>query len=190
MPRLSIHAKQVLLKVLYVVVIVGVIAIVIMVGVLLKSNSDSKAQRQKNQDAAIARNQGVLDEINATGDRLENDMACLGAFYSLTNRAALRIVDLQKCVIIDSSTGEQRTLDTSQFVQASVPASNSPTGTSAQAAQPKQPATSTPTNTPPTQNTPADTRSNAQKLIDGTVDGAQGTVDNVLQFLTTNPFRR
>lgn len=50
------------------------------------------------------------DDLQSATKILEDDMECIGTFFSLPDRANLRINNLRDCTIINDATGEERDL--------------------------------------------------------------------------------
>lgn len=93
---MTIHSKMTMIAVLKVFNIIGLILLIFLSLVVL--NRIAQQSKQTHDDTV------------ASTARIENDLNCLGRFFSQPDRRNLKINDLTTCQIINTSTGATSTL--------------------------------------------------------------------------------
>lgn len=154
-------------------------AIIILVVFMLFSLS-SKTNNIAAQSKDLAAQSKKVSEQNtaerqAGQQRLENDMACIGTFFSLENRQFYKITDLRHCTITNIQTGVASPLipNFGQSSTQSTPTQTTPS--SGQSSTPTSPTTPAPIKQPTTQP--------QQGVVQRVGTDVKNTINNVLDFV-------
>lgn len=163
--RITYSFKKRALAALDFIVAAGIIAAIILLVTLLdRVNEQIELTKQQVID--------THNDLQTATKTLEGDMACIGAFFSMKDRANLRIDNLRDCHVINDSTGDGHNLPLERFIPANPSENRSAQNTTPQPA-PAKPAPAAPA---------PDNRNGLQK----TLDTAGGIVRGVVDFI--NPF--
>jgi hypothetical protein len=163
--------KKRLLMMLDAIIALGVVLAVILALVLL---NQLKLQARNNHD----------DQVKAT-QTLEDDMQCLGAFFSYPSkdRANLRISSLRHCTIENTSTGQTQNIDIKGSTSISIPNPSAPQTVAMPTPTTAQP----PKMSSPAGNTPASSGTSGTAGAQPTVNPQPGVVQSIIDSVKALP---